>query len=94
MGGDNCEVYATVGLVAGVSMTTGVGNCRLLQTVCVPVMGAGVEVAFPETAGLWLGEDTVGLTNGPGSAMLLLASMVGVLVICHELEPSGKRAYA
>ena len=67
VGGDNCEVYATVGLVAGGFMTTGVGNCRLLQAVCVPVMGAGVEVAYPEPAGIWLGEDTVGLTNGPGS---------------------------
>src|SRR5215471_17480351 len=62
MGCDNCEVYAAVGLVLGVSMTTGVGNCRLLQAVCVPVMGAGVEVAYPEPAELWLGEDTVGLT--------------------------------
>ena len=92
-GGDNGEVYAAVGFDTGVSITTGVGNCRLLQTVCVPMMGAGVEVAYPEPAGPWLGEETVGLTNEPGNEMLLLASTVGALVIRHEFEPSGMRAY-
>ena len=93
-GGDNGEVYAAVGFVTGVSITIGVGNCRLLQTVCVPMMGAGVEVAYPEPAGTWLGEETVGLTDGPGCDMLLLESTVGALVICHKFEPSGMRAYA
>jgi hypothetical protein len=69
-------------------MTTGVGNCRFLQAVCVPRMGAGVEVAYPEPAGPWLGEETVGLTNGPGCEMLLLESTVGVFVIFHTFEPS------
>src|SRR5437763_9837127 len=81
----------------GVVLTTEVGNCRLLQTVCVPMMGvmdAGVEVAYPEPAGPWLGEETVGFTDGPGCDMLLLESTVGALVICHKFEPSGMRAYA
>jgi len=89
---DKAEVYACVGLVTGVS-TTGVGNCRLLQTICVPIMGAAVEVAYPEPAGSWLDEGTVGLTNGPGRDMLLLESTVGVFVIFHTFEPSGMRAY-
>jgi len=93
IGGDNGEVYATVGFVTGVSIATEVGNCRLLQTVCAPMMGAGVEVAYPEPAGPWLGEETVGLTDGPGCDMLLFESTVGALVICHKFEPSGMRAY-
>ena len=56
-------------------------------------MGAGVEVAYPEPAELWLGEEAVGLTKGPGCDMLLLESTVGVFVFCHTFEPSGMRAY-
>ena len=91
-GGDNGDVFAAVGFVTGVSIATGVGNCRLLQTVCVPVIGVGVEVAYPEPAGPWLGEVTVGLTTGFSCDMLLLESTVGALVICHKFEPSGMRA--
>lgn len=87
------EVYATVGLVMGVCIDAGVGNCKLLQTVGVPKMGAGVDVAYPELVGPWLDEETVGLINGLGCEIVLLASMVGVFVICQELEPSGMRAY-
>jgi len=92
-GGDNGDVFAAVGFVAGVSITTEVGNCRLLQTVCVPIIGAGVAVAYPEPAGPWLNEEAVGLTTGLSCDGLLLESMVGVLVICHKFEPSGMRAY-
>jgi hypothetical protein len=92
-GDDKDEVYATVGLVVGVPICSGVGNCRLLQTVWVPVISVGVEVAYPEPAGPWLGKGTVGLTSGPGCEMLLLESMLGVFVICHTFEPSGMRAY-
>ena len=50
-GDDNDEDAATAGFVTGVVMATEVGNCRLLQTVRVPIMGAGVGVAYPEPAG-------------------------------------------
>ena len=92
---DNAEGYVSVGLVTGVCTTTEVGNCRPLQTICVPIMGAGVEVAYPEPVEPWLDEDegTVGLTNGPGCVMLSLESTVGVFVIFHTFEPSGMRAY-
>lgn len=98
LGVDDDEVYATVGLVMGVCIDAGVGNCKLLQTVGVPKMGAGVDVAYPELVGPWLDEETVGLINGLGCEIVLceivlLASMVGVFVICQELEPSGMRAY-
>ena len=56
-------------------------------------MGPGVEVAYPEPAGPWLGEETVGLTGGPDCDILLLASMVGEFVTIHEFELSGIRAY-
>ncbi len=92
LGVDDDEVYATVGLVMGVCIDAGVGNCKLLQTVGVPKMGAGVDVAYPELVGPWLDEETVGLINGLGCEIVLLASMVGVFVICQELEPSGMRA--
>ena len=95
-GDANDEDAAIAGFVTGVVLTTEVGNCRLLQTVCVPMMGvmcAGVEVAYPEPAGTWLGEETVGLTDGLDCDMLLLESTVGALVICHKFEPSGMRAY-
>ena len=92
-GGDKGEGNAIAGFVKGVSIATGVGNCRLLQTVCVPEIGLGVEVAYPEPVWPWLGEGTVGLTDEPGCDMLLLESMVGVFVICHKFEPSEMRAY-
>jgi len=92
-GDDKDEGYAAVGFAMGVVMATEVGNCKLLQTVCVPVMGAGVGVAYPEAEGPWLGEEAVGLTGGLICDMLLLASMVGVLVICHKFDPLGMRAY-
>ena len=92
-GDDKDEVYAAVGFVTGVTITTEFGNCRLLQTICVPIMGAGVEVVYPEPTGPWLGEEAVGLTTGFSSVVLLLESTVGVLVIFHEFEPSVMRAY-
>jgi hypothetical protein len=92
-GDDKDEGYAAVGFVTGVSITTEVGNCRLLQTVCVPIMSAGVEVAYPEPTGPRLGEEVVGLTTGIGCVVLLLVSMLGILVICHTFDPSGMRAY-
>jgi len=92
-GDDNGERFTIVGFVTVFAIPTGVGNCKLLQTACVPLMGAGVGVAYPEPARPWLGEETVGLTIGPGCEMLLLESTVGVFVICHTCEPSGMRAY-
>ena len=91
-GVDNEGVFVTVDLVTGVSMDTGVGNCRLLQTICLFTMSVGVDEAPLLPVGPWLDEETVGLSAGPGREMLLLASIVGVLVTCHELEPSGMRA--
>ncbi len=87
------DVNATVELLMEDAITAGVGNCRLLQTTCLPTMGAGVEREFPEPAVLRLGVETVGLTNEPVCDIELLASIVGVFVTCHELEPFGMRAY-
>jgi hypothetical protein len=77
---DKDEGYAAVGFATGVVMATEVGNCRLLQTVRVPIMGAGVGVAYPEPVGPWLGEEAVGLTGWLICGVLLLASMVGVSI--------------
>jgi hypothetical protein len=79
-GDDKDEVYAAVGFVTGVTIPTEFGNCRLLQTVCVPIMGAGVEVAYAEPTGPWLVEEAVGLTTGFSSVVLLLESIVGVSI--------------
>ena len=92
-GDDSGEEFVAVGFVTRVAIPTGVGNCKLLQTVCKPPIGSGVVVAYPEPAGLRLGEETVGLTKGLNCDMLLLESMVGVFVISHIFEPSGMRAY-
>lgn len=84
---------ATVELVMGDAITGGVGKCKLLQTICLPEIGAGVDVGFPEPAEPWFGDETVGLTNESGCDVELLVSIVGVFVNCHEFEPSGMRAY-
>ena len=65
-GVDNDGVYVPVDLVIGVSMDTGVGNCRLLQVVCVSKIGAGVDEAPLVPMGPWLDEETVGFSAGPG----------------------------
>lgn len=65
-GVDNDGVFVTIDLVTGVSMDTGVGNCRLLQTVCVSKIGVGVDEAPLVPVGLLLYEETVGFSTGPG----------------------------
>jgi len=79
------EAAVKVGFEAWVRVATGVGNRRLPQTMCVPVVGAGTGGVFPVP---WLEEETV----GTASEAVLPVPMVGVFVICQELEPSGIRA--
>ena len=63
---DNDGVYVTIDLVTGVSVDTGVGNCKLLQTFCVFKIGAGVDEAPLVPVEPWLDEETVGLSAEPG----------------------------
>ena len=82
------DTVVTIGFVTEAVVTTGVGNCRLLQAVCVPLIGAVVGVAFPKPPDPWLDEEAVGLTCDA----ILLESMVGVFVIRQLLDPLGIRA--
>ena len=47
---------------------------------------------LPELEAIWFGNEVVIVVTGVGVKILLLESMVGVVVTCHEFEPSGTRA--
>jgi hypothetical protein len=80
------------GLILGVAIEMGVGNCRLFQAVWVPVAGTTTDDGLLELVVCLLGNEAVGVVTVAGGNILLLESMVGVVVICHEFEPSGIRA--
>ena len=102
-GADNMAVDPEVELIIGVAARIGVGSCSLLHAGCVPVISVGVELLLPllSTPPLdpcpWLDPCPrfVDVEAGVGLPCegLLLASIVGVLVTCQVLVPSGTRAY-